>query len=124
DGPVHLGVLDMLMPGMDGLELATRIHERAPGLPIVLASSVGQHEIMADARWGAAGIGAVVTKPIKASPLHAAVATVLGASLDEGSAEGTSALDEDLASRHPLRILLAEDNVVNQKLALRLLERL
>ena len=77
-----------------------------------------------DPRWPSTGIGAVVTKPIKASPLHGAVATVLGASLDEGAEGPASALDESLATNHPLRILLAEDNVVNQKLALRLLEKL
>jgi GAF domain-containing protein/DNA-binding response OmpR family regulator len=124
DGRLDLVVLDMLMPGMDGLDLAARIHERLPNLPIVLASSIGQHDVAADPRWPAAGIGAVVTKPIKASPLHGAVSTVLGTTVDDGAEGAASALDEGLAARHPLRILLAEDNVVNQKLAIRLLERL
>jgi GAF domain-containing protein/CheY-like chemotaxis protein/HPt (histidine-containing phosphotransfer) domain-containing protein len=124
DGRIDFAVLDMLMPGMDGLDLALRIRQRAPGLPLVLASSVSQHDVTADPRWPASGIGAVVTKPIKASPLHAAVATVLGAALDDGMDGTTSSLDEDLATTHPLRILLAEDNVVNQKLAIRLLEKL
>ena len=57
-----------------------------PDLPIVLASSVSQHDVAADPRWPAAGIGAVVMKPIKASPLHGALATVLGASLDDAEA--------------------------------------
>src|SRR5439155_12319542 len=123
-GRVDLAVLDMLMPGMDGLDLAAAINQRMPGLPMVLASSVSQHDVAADPRWPSSGIGAVVTKPIKASPLHAAVATVLGTT-DEDAGEGAaSALDEGLASRHPLRILLAEDNVVNQKLAIRRLEKL
>jgi GAF domain-containing protein/CheY-like chemotaxis protein/HPt (histidine-containing phosphotransfer) domain-containing protein len=123
-GRIDLAVLDMLMPGMDGLDLASRIHERLHALPIVLASSVSQHDVTADPRWQASGIGAVVTKPIKASPLHAAVATVLGAALDDATEGATSSLDEDLAASHPLRILMAEDNVVNQKLAIRLLEKL
>ena len=63
-------------------------------------------------------------KPIKASPLHGALATVLETSLDDAEAATTSAFDEALAAAHPLRILLAEDNVVNQKLAVRLLEKL
>ena len=124
EGRIDLAVIDMLMPDMDGLDLAAAIHQRAPGLPIVLASSVSQHDVAADPRWPASGIGAVVTKPIKASPLHAAVATVLGTTQEDGAEGAASALDEGLASRHPLRILLAEDNVVNQKLAIRLLEKL
>ncbi len=124
DGRVDLAVLDMVMPDVDGLDLAARIHEREPGMPIVLASSVSQHDVAADPRWGAAGIAAVVMKPIKASPLHGVLTTVLGASVAGDAGGTTSALDGSLATTHPLRILLAEDNVVNQKLALRLLEKL
>ena len=123
DGPIDVAILDMLMPGMDGLDLATKIHELRPSLPLVLASSVTQHDVAADPRWSQGAFAAVVTKPLKASPLHAAIATALGATLDVG-VQTASALDEELATRHPLRILLAEDNVVNQKLAIRLLERL
>jgi signal transduction histidine kinase/DNA-binding response OmpR family regulator len=125
DERLDLAVLDMLMPGMDGLDLAARVRERVPGLPVVLASSVGRRDVEADPRWGSAGIGAVVTKPIKASPLHAAIASVLGVEVGDRAEEGAaSLLDPELGSKHPLRILLAEDNVVNQKLAIRLLEKL
>jgi CheY-like chemotaxis protein/HPt (histidine-containing phosphotransfer) domain-containing protein len=81
---------------------------------------------MRDPRWESAGIGAVIVKPIKASTLHGAIATVL--EIDDEQADRRelpdSALDPGLAVRHPLRILLAEDNVVNQRLALRLLEKM
>jgi CheY-like chemotaxis protein len=90
---------------------------------MVMATSMSQHDVAADPRWAASGIGAVITKPIKASPLHGAISTVLGAATDPAAGRD-SVLDEELASRHPLRVLLAEDNVVNQKLALRLLEKL
>ena len=123
--PVDLAVLDMVMPATDGLDLATMLHGVAPDLPVVLATSVGRRDVTADPRWGTSGVKAVVTKPIKASTLHTAVVTALGttvlqAAQDRGGAE----LDPELGSRHPLRILLAEDNAVNQKLALRLLEKM
>ena len=125
DGEIDVAVLDMLMPGMDGLALAARLRERLPEVPVVIASSLSRREIESDPRWVAAEIAAFVTKPIKASPLQAALASVLGvtpAEREDGAA--ASAVDPELGSKHPLRILLAEDNAVNQTLALRLLEKL
>jgi GAF domain-containing protein/DNA-binding response OmpR family regulator len=126
DGRFDVAIVDMLMPGMDGLELATRLRDRVSELPTILASSVPRHDVAADRRWDAAGIGAVIVKPIKASGLHGALATVLGVHTGAADvdARDTTGLDPELASRHPLRILLTEDNVVNQRLALRMLEKL
>jgi GAF domain-containing protein/CheY-like chemotaxis protein len=125
-GRFDVAIVDMLMPGMDGLELATRLHERLPDLPVILASSVPRHDVAVDPRWEAARIGAVTVKPIKASGLHGALSTVLGVATGTEDATGREAtsLDPELAERHPLRILVTEDNVVNQRLALRLLEKL
>ena len=67
DGTVDVAVLDMLMPGPDGLDVAASLHERSPDVPVVIASSIGRREIDADPRWETAGVGAFVTKPIKAS---------------------------------------------------------
>jgi GAF domain-containing protein/CheY-like chemotaxis protein/HPt (histidine-containing phosphotransfer) domain-containing protein len=126
DGAFDVAIVDMLMPGMDGLELATRLHERLPGLPMILASSAPRHDVAGDPRWEASGIGAVIVKPIKASALHGALAIVLdlGSAAEETRDNAGGILDPELATRHPLRILVAEDNVVNQRLALRLLEKL
>jgi PAS domain S-box-containing protein len=124
DEPLDVVVLDMVMPAPDGLDLAALLHERLPDLPLVMASSVGRREIEADPRWDSAGIGAFVTKPIKASPLQAALASVLGVAHEERAGDAMSAIDPELGARHPLRILLAEDNAVNQTLALRMLEKL
>jgi CheY-like chemotaxis protein len=81
--------------------------------------------VASDPRWEGAGIGAVIVKPIKASALHGALAIVLDeAGAEEAPSEAGGVLDPELGERHPLRILIAEDNVVNQRLALRLLEKL
>ena len=124
DGRIDLVVLDMLMPDVDGLDVAAQIHARRPELPLMLASSVNQHDVSSDPRWQAAGVGAVVMKPIKASPLHGALASILGDTVGGTDEGATSVFDGQLATTHPLRILLAEDNVVNQKLAIRLLDKL
>jgi CheY-like chemotaxis protein len=116
-------LLDFVMPDMDGQALADAINstfaEKRP--PLIMVSSFGLRE------QGHPGIDAFLTKPLKPSVLHDALATVLaGASVTsrQRRAPEKPVIDATLAERYPLRILLAEDNAVNQKLALRLLERM
>ncbi len=115
------GILDMHMPEMDGVALAQAIRERPAGttLPLILFTSLGRRE----ARAEEAGFAAYLNKPIKPSQLFDALITVLAEQPVHVAQRGParSDLDPEMASRHPLRILLAEDNVVNQKVALRLL---
>jgi Response regulator containing a CheY-like receiver domain and a GGDEF domain len=112
---------DLLMPDMDGLALAQAIRAiEQPAQPkIVLVSSIAMRE------RGHPALDAVLTKPVKPSALHDALVTVLSVAgpRDESPqrAPERPAVDPELAQRHPLRILLAEDNAVNRKLALRLL---
>jgi PAS domain S-box-containing protein len=116
-----VGVLDMHMPDMDGVALARAIREHPAGatLPLILFTSLGRRE----ARVEAEGFAAYLHKPIKPSQLFDALVSVLADRpvhvRERGPAR--SELDPEMARRHPLRILLAEDNVVNQKVALRLL---
>ncbi len=115
--PFDLAILDMHMPGMDGATLAARIRGAGHTLPLVLFSSLGRQE-------GASGLfAAQLAKPLHQSQLFDTLVTLLAH--DRAPVAAPSALkpkiDATLAARHPLRILLAEDNVVNQKLALRLL---
>jgi signal transduction histidine kinase/DNA-binding response OmpR family regulator len=115
------GVLDMHMPGMDGVALARaiRAHRTPAALPLLLFTSLGRREAGAEE----AGFAAHLTKPIKPSQLFDALAGALAGQPIrlERRAPGRLEIDPGMARRHPLRILLAEDNVVNQKLALRLL---
>ena len=118
-----IALFDLLMPELDGLELAERVAEltaedAAGATPIVILSSIGLRE-----RDGAP-LAAWLAKPVKPSALHDTIATVLlGPDLARAATDAAilPASDGPLGVRHPLRILLAEDNPVNQKLALRLL---
>jgi len=120
-----LVVSDMLMPEMDGLDLGLRIEERWPQIPFVLASSLPRREVLEDGRLASTGAVAVIAKPVKTSALLDALVTALGGrGAPQHAAEGGTAMDPEMGRTHPLRILLAEDNVVNQKLAVRLLEKM
>jgi CheY-like chemotaxis protein len=116
-----VAVLDMVMPEMDGLDLAREIRRELSEreLPLVLLSSLGR---LSEAR-GATEFAAQLTKPIKASQLFDALVGILVA--PEAAREVTPAdSDGAKATTSSLRILLAEDNAVNQKLALALLAKL
>jgi PAS domain S-box-containing protein len=118
-----LAILDMHMPEMDGLALAKEIRQLRASveLPMVLFTSLGRRE--ADLRG--VDFAAQLTKPIKPSQLFdALIAVFAGAEEPAAAGDGRAKtkMDPEMGKRHPLRILLAEDNAVNQKLALRLLQ--
>ena len=118
--PFDLAIIDMHMPGMDGSTLAGRIRAAGHALPLVLFSSLGRKE--------AAGslFAATLAKPLHQSALFDTLVGLLGHDAHAPSAAKPAkpSMDAQMAQRQPLRILLAEDNVVNQKLALRLLQQL
>ena len=112
-----LAILDMHMPEMDGVMLARAIRERRAALPLVLFSSLGRREVGADDGLFAAFLG----KPVRQSQLHDTLVSLLAHEAAPKAAPAPTPgakIDPEMAARHPLRILLAEDNVVNQKLAL------
>jgi len=125
--PFDVVILDMQMPEMDGLMLARKIeHENGKiDLPVVMLSSLGRPE----GEGQDVEFAACLTKPVKASSLYD---VLVGLFIEEEDAEtpeppkrrDESAFDSQMAERLPLQILLVEDNLVNQKLALHMLERL
>jgi CheY-like chemotaxis protein len=122
DGHVFdLAILDMHMPQMSGVELARRLRAARPGLPLVLFTSLGRREA-----GDADGLfHAYLAKPLRQSQLFDTLVTLLAHDAAPKTADGAKPrLDAEMAKRHPLRILVAEDNVVNQKLALRLLQQM
>ena len=119
-----VAILDMHMPEMDGVALAHAIRQLPAGssLPLILFTSLGRREAHAEDE----GFAAYLHKPIKPSQLFDALVSVVADQPVHVAARGAarSELDPEMARRHPLRILLAEDNVVNQKVALRLLAQM
>ena len=115
-----VGLLDLFMPDIDGIELADRIRKvkSADAMRLVLVSSAALREHRQSA------FDALLSKPVKPSALHDALVSVLAAPEDRKVVERQQerpSVDPELGRRHPLAILLAEDNAVNQKLAIRLL---
>ncbi|WP_179107054.1 response regulator [Variovorax sp. KK3] len=136
DGDVFdLAILDMHMPQMDGITLAKRIRAVRGKLPLVLFSSAGEREV-GDA---APLFDARLSKPIHQSQLFDTLVNLLAHERPASTSTSTApsppvptppgaavkpSIDPTIAARHPLRILLAEDNAVNQKLAMRLLQQM
>ena len=114
-------IIDMHMPGMDGVTLARMLRALQPNLPLVLFTSPGRREALVEALDL---FQATLAKPLRQSTLFDTLMTVLGQQPARAAAPAKPALDKEMAMRHPLRILLAEDNVVNQKLAMRLLSQM
>ncbi|MBW3585335.1 MAG: response regulator, partial [Cyanobacteria bacterium 0813] len=123
-----LAVLDMQMPEMDGLALAAQIR-RYPDcekLPLVMVTSIGRQEINTPAIE--VDFAAFLNKPIKQSQLYNVLINIFGEQTTEFRGQRTGGpflqsipmLAEDL----PLRILLADDHLVNQKVALQILQRM
>jgi PAS domain S-box-containing protein len=127
DTPFDIAILDMQMPKMDGAMLGRRIKE-TPAIAdtiMVMMTSMGDR---GDAkRLTEIGFAAYLTKPVKPSQLFDCLGTVAGIPKEEGAR-----VPAPIVTRHSLaedkkrrfRVLLAEDNVVNQKVAAILLEKL
>ncbi|MBN1402236.1 MAG: response regulator, partial [Anaerolineae bacterium] len=132
--PFDLAILDMHMPEMDGPALAAEIRKLRPAvaLPLVLFSSLGERSAPDSTLFAA-----YLTKPLKPSALFDALMGLLAAEIAPAPAAAAPAQPAPSAPAgeapageapggrtRPLRILLAEDNVVNQKLAVHLLTQM
>jgi CheY-like chemotaxis protein/HPt (histidine-containing phosphotransfer) domain-containing protein len=121
---IDAAILDMQMPEMDGAMLAQAI-KKQPGkkkLPLVLLTSFGRRETKEISQMFAAQL----SKPVRPSLLYETMLSVFANQpiLVRENVQSLSEFDRKMAEKFPLRILLADDNVVNQKVATRMLERL
>lgn len=131
--PYDLAILDMQMPGLDGVQLARAIREDTAlrSTRMVMLTSMGRRGDGEEARE--AGVEAYLTKPVRQAELRVVLARVLGsrsesastgpAREDQSRVTCNSSFTESQASARA-HLLVAEDNPVNQKVALRMLERL
>ncbi len=121
--PFSLILLDVMMPVMSGFAVLERIRQM-PEIDrpaIMMLSSRDQPGDAARAR--ALGAAAYIVKPIKPSELLDAIVNALGVTFESGVEGGPPAATETTPSGPRLRILVAEDNPINQMLAVRILEK-
>ncbi|NJN65215.1 MAG: response regulator [Chloroflexaceae bacterium] len=123
-------ILDWHMPDMDGLTLAQelrRMGKQRPSfqtIPLVLLPSMEPgHQAIRDS---GIAFATILTKPVKPALLYRALVRIWGgeAAPVETPVQPIFQIDTQMAFRHPLRLLVAEDNVVNQKVILRFLQRM
>jgi CheY-like chemotaxis protein/anti-sigma regulatory factor (Ser/Thr protein kinase) len=122
-GVVHLCLVDMFMPDGDGIALATKLraHPHAATSAMVLLTS--GHRDDARQQAAAAGIAAVLDKPIRQAAMYRAVCEVMGVQA-KPEPPGAPAAADRVKERRSLAILLAEDNAVNRAVAQRMLAKL
>jgi CheY-like chemotaxis protein/HPt (histidine-containing phosphotransfer) domain-containing protein len=113
-----VAVVDMMMPGLNGAQLASALHETVgmAHLPVVLVTSVGTRPPGAEAMFAA-----LLAKPVKSASLLRAVSAALTGGPSQDSRERQVPITRAIT---PLRILLAEDNLVNQRVQQLMLAKL
>jgi signal transduction histidine kinase/CheY-like chemotaxis protein len=116
-----LAILDMQMPEMSGLELAVRLRQlpAAASAPLVLLTSIGQL-----VRDEGAIFAAQLAKPVKAAALRKVLLDALSHTAVANAPAAPAPAGARLADSLPLRILVAEDNAVNQRVATLLLSKI
>ncbi len=125
--PYRIAILDMQMPEMDGLTLATAIKAdpEISATRLLMMTSLGRRD---EAAIRAAGVELCLTKPVKQSQLFDCLATLTANDPHEQPLEerrpAQVASPRAREARQQIRILIAEDNIINQRVALRQLENL
>jgi CheY-like chemotaxis protein len=120
-----LAILDMQMPEMDGLALAQEIRKLPDlgRLPLILLTPVGMHTD--SPAFAAAAFANFLTKPVKPLQLlQTLIRVVEGSKPLPAKPMATGKLDAALASRLPMRVLMCDDNTINQKVAVRILHQM
>ena len=127
EDPFQMVFMDWLMPGMNGLQAAAAIRSREsidPKPKIVLVSAFSRAEL--SDKEGADSVSAILTKPVSPSELFDAAMRAFGHEVADASRRHRSGNEPDLAALKPVqgaRLLVVEDNEINQQVARELLEQ-
>lgn len=119
--PFPIAALDFHMPGLNGCQVAAKIRS-SPGLKhtkVILLTSGATHEELGDC--DGSNIDARLLKPLKQSDLLSTMLEMLGGSSGRPRSPGNP--EQELRCARPLRVLLAEDNAINRRVATRLMEK-
>ncbi len=119
---IDLVIADAKLADMDGVDLANAIQLTKRGVPVVILTAPGDDAVVK--RCDA--VAASVQKPVRFSQLWSAVEKSLrnGTPESENGSAQASVLPADFSGKHPMKILIAEDNLINQKLIVRALGKL
>jgi CheY-like chemotaxis protein len=125
--PYDLVLMDWKMPGMDGVETVQRIQDghltQTPS--VIMVTAYGREEALGSAEQRGVALKTVLTKPVTSSTLLEAIGEVLnkGFVAETRSSEKANTYDEAMAKLKGARVLLTEDNEMNQELAMELLSQ-
>ncbi len=120
DSQIELAILDVQMPGMDGVALAREITKVRPELPMLVFSSVGYR----DRQFDSMNVTGYLNKPLRPRELHRILLqTFTPQDVPNQPARPSATFDRELGERLKLSILIAEDNMVNQRVAVGVLKR-
>ncbi|MBF0188346.1 MAG: response regulator, partial [Magnetococcales bacterium] len=124
--PYDLALMDWKMPGMDGVACVTHLQQESAPLPpaVIMVTAYGREEALSEAQRRGAEIKGVLTKPVTPSTLLDAIGESLGRGLvrrGEGVRDASVSEDDIVSKLRGARVLLVEDNEINQELAVELL---
>ena len=122
DAGVDLVLTDMDMPGMDGMQLTKFIRNLYPAIPVILMNQVGKERYKQEPEI----FSSVLAKPVRQFLLRDHVLGVFSqtSKFSPDKQNKADKLSEDFSKQYPLNILVAEDNHINQKIAMKVLNKL